>query len=137
MILYADMVADLFHYGHIEFIKNIHKFKNEGDEVVIGIHNDETVKSYKRIPVMTMEERIRVVESCKYVDRVIANSPLIKTQEYINLNKIDYIFIPDNRTESEIKHWLEVPLNMGIVRIIPYTPSISTTDIINKIINNY
>jgi cytidyltransferase-like protein len=133
MILYADMVADLFHYGHIEFIKNIYKFKNDGDEVVIGIHNDETVKSYKRTPIMTMEERVRVVESCKYVDRVLPNSPLIKTLDYINSNKIDYIFIPDNRTETEIKQWLEAPLKMGIVRTIPYTPSISTTDIIKRI----
>jgi cytidyltransferase-like protein len=109
MILYADMVADLYHYGHLEFIKNIYLHKKEGDLVYIGIHNDVDVESYKRIPVLTMEERIKILESCKYIDKIIPNAPLKVTKEYIDLHKINYIFIPNNRTEDEINEWLEYP----------------------------
>ena len=133
MILYTDMVADLFHYGHVIFLKNIYLQKKEGDLLYVGIVSDESAKSYKRPPIMTMEERIKVVEGCKYVDKVIADSPVTITKEFIDLHKIDLIFTPDNRTEDEIKLMLEVPYHMGIVRKIPYTNTISTTDIIKRI----
>jgi len=135
MILYADMVADLFHYGHLEFIKNIYLHKKKDDLVYIGIHNDIEVESYKRKPILTMEERIKVLESCKYIDKIIPNAPLIVTKEYIDLHKIDYIFIPNNRKDEEIDNWLEYPKKLYMVKIIPYTNSISTTDIINRIIS--
>ena len=127
------MVADLFHYGHVNYLKEIFKMKKEGDIFLVGIHNDEETKSYKRLPILTMEERIKALESCKYVDKVIPNAPLKITEEYIKLHNIDLIFTPDNRTESEIKLMLEVPYSLGIVRKIPYTPSISTSDIIRRI----
>jgi len=133
MILYADMVADLFHYGHVNFLKNIYLQKKEGDLVYIGIVSDESAKSYKRTPIMSMEERIQVVEACKYVDKVIKDSPVSITKEFIDLHKIDLIFTSDNRTEDEIKLMLEVPYQMGIVRKVPYTNTISTTDIIKRI----
>jgi len=133
MILYTDMVADLFHYGHVNYLKNIYLQKKEGDLLYVGIHSDECTKSYKRTPIMTMEERIQVVEACKYVDKVIVDSPITTTKEYIDLHKIDLIFTPDNRTEDEIKLMLEIPYQMGIVRKVPYTNTISTTDIIKRI----
>jgi glycerol-3-phosphate cytidylyltransferase-like family protein len=101
--------------------------------VYVGIVSDESAKSYKRPPIMTMEERIKAVEGCKYVDKVIADSPVTITKEFIDLHKIDLIFTPDNRTEDEIKLMLEVPYEMGIVRKVPYTNTISTTDIIKRI----
>lgn len=133
MILYTNMVADLFHYGHVNYLKNIYLQKKQGDLLYVGIHSDNTTESYKRIPIMTMEERIQVVEACKYVDKVIADSPVTLTKEFIDLHKIDLIFTPDNRTEDEIKLMLQVPYEMGIVRKIPYTNTISTTDIIKRI----
>jgi len=136
MILYTDMVADLFHYGHVEYLKNIAAQKKEGDLLYVGIHDDETVASYKRIPVMTMDERIRVVEACKYVDKVISAAPLFITEEYLQLHKIDYVFIPDNRTPAEIQQMVAIPYKFGIVKTIPYTTTISTTDIIKRLIHN-
>jgi cytidyltransferase-like protein len=138
MILYADMVADLYHYGHLEYIKNIYLHKKENDLVYIGIHDDITVESYKRLPILTMEERIKVLESCKYIDKIIPNAPLKVTKEYIDLHKIDYIFIPNNRTEEDINDWYDLPKKLNMIKVIPYTNTISTTDIINRIITrNY
>lgn len=129
------MVADLFHYGHVNYLNEIYKMKKEGDLLFVGIHNDNDTLSYKRLPILTMNERVKVLESCKYIDKVIPNAALRITEEYINKNKIDLVFTPDNRTESEIKLMLEVPYSLGIVRKIPYTPSISTSDIIKRIQN--
>ena len=128
------MVGDLFHYGHVNFIKEIHdKYKNPGDKIYIGVHNDETIKSYKRKPILTMDERINVISSCKYIDKIIPNAPLNITNNYIQEHKIDLVFIPDNRTEEEIKLMIPGIYDKGIVRKIKYTDTISTTDIIKRI----
>jgi cytidyltransferase-like protein len=137
MIFYADMVADLYHFGHSEYIKNIYLQKKDNDLVYIGIHNDEVVESYKRTPILTMEERIKVIESCKYIDKIIPNAPLKVTKEYIDLHKIDYIFIPNNRTDEEICIMYEIPFKLGMIKTIPYTNTISSTEIIDRIIKRY
>lgn len=133
MVFYTDMVADLFHYGHLEYIKQIYDLKKPGEKLIIGVHNDETVESYKRKPILTMEERIKVLSCCKYVDSIIPNAPLEINMDYVNLHNISRIFIPDNRTEEEIKLMVAVPYKLGMVTKIPYTHTISTTEIIERI----
>jgi cytidyltransferase-like protein len=133
MIFYTDMVADMFHYGHSEYLRKIYELKKDGDKLYVGIHNDETVQSYKRLPVLTMDERIKVVSSCKYIDKIISDAPLSISKEYIDLYKIDQIFIPNNRTIEEIQVMVKIPYELGMVKQIPYTHEISTTDIIKRI----
>jgi len=70
--IYIDGVWDMFHYGHVNFMK---KCKEKGDILIVGICSDEDCKDYKRIPVITMEERTKVIEGCKYVDEIIAPCP--------------------------------------------------------------
>ena len=67
-IVYVDMCADLLHYGHTRFLE---KAKKLGEKLVVGIHSDETIKSYKRIPVCIMKERIELVKSVKWIDEII------------------------------------------------------------------
>ena len=73
------MVADLFHYGHVNFLKQCHKL---GDYLIVGIHSDKDVETYKRKPILSFEERIKVVQACKYVDKVV-KGPLILTTEFL------------------------------------------------------
>ncbi|MBL4897158.1 MAG: adenylyltransferase/cytidyltransferase family protein [Erythrobacter sp.] len=61
------MAADLFHYGHVEFLKNARAF---GDHLLVGVNSDETVGANKRHPILNMEERIACVGGCRYVDEV-------------------------------------------------------------------
>jgi cytidyltransferase-like protein len=50
-------VADLFHYGHVNFLRTARK---HGDYLLVEIHSDEVVRTYKRAPVLSMDERIAV-----------------------------------------------------------------------------
>jgi cytidyltransferase-like protein len=127
------MCADLFHYGHVNQLRNCRELCGPNNKVIVGIHSDEVIASYKRAPVMTMKERIAVVESCKYVDLVIPNAPLTLTEEYINKHHITTLIVSDQRTESEMKLMYAVPLKLGIITITPHTNTISTTDIIGRI----
>ena len=78
------MCADLIHYGHIRFIK---KAKELGNKLIVGLHSDETIESYKRTPIMSFNERKEIIESIKYIDEIIDNAPLNPTVEYLSKNR--------------------------------------------------
>ncbi len=67
---YVDMVGDLFHAGHVAFIKNVRdmvkrEFGNDHIYVMVGITNDKDVIPYKRKPISSMEERITSISACR------------------------------------------------------------------------
>lgn len=124
------MVADLFHYGHVNFLKQASR---HGDFLLVGIHADETVESYKRKPILTMKERVASVEGCRYVDEVIPNAPLEITREWIDKHKIDLIIHGDDVAPEVRDAWYRVPIEMGIYQSVGYTAGISTTELISRI----
>lgn len=128
--VYADIVGDLFHKGHVEFFKNARAM---GDYLVIGVLSDETVASYKRVPILTMEERASVIAACKYVDEVILDPPLRTSKEWLEEHKIDIVVHGDDFNPATLQDQYGVPLQMGILKIVPYTKGISTSDIIQRI----
>ena len=127
--VYADMVADLFHHGHIEFLKQVSAM---GNHVLIGIHDDDVVGGYKRKTILTMEERVSSVAGCRYVDEVFPNAPLQVTSEWIDKHDIHLVVHGDDISDEGLKYMYEVPISMGIYRTVPYTKGISTTEIIRR-----
>lgn len=127
------MTADLFHFGHVNFLKQASEI---GDYLIAGIHSDETVQNYKRSPILTMEERISVVASCRYVDEVIPNAPLIIDLKWIKKHNIHLVVHGDDFSEDLLQLCYKIPIEMGIFKKVPYTPGISTTDIMNRLKNS-
>ena len=128
--VYADMVADLFHYGHVEFLRRAREL---GDALLVGIHSDATVESYKRAPVMSMRERVRVVEACRYVDEVIPDAPLEVTREWIERHRIDLVVNGDDLDPEQEAAMYAAPASMGILRTVPYTAGISTSELLGRL----
>ncbi|HSX03540.1 MAG TPA: adenylyltransferase/cytidyltransferase family protein [Rhabdochlamydiaceae bacterium] len=128
--VYADIVGDLFHMGHVEFFKNA---KAYGDYLIIGVLSDESVASYKRIPILTLEERVAVIKACKYVDEVIAAPPLRTTKEWLEEHQIDIVVHGDDFNKEQLLDQYTAPIEMDIFKIVPYTRGISSTDIIKRI----
>ena len=95
-IIYIDMVADMLH-------------KNTNNKLYLGIHNDIDVQVYKRKPILTMNERINILSYFPLIDKIIPNAPINVDEEYIKLHKIDFICMPNNRTDEEIKLMYEYP----------------------------
>jgi cytidyltransferase-like protein len=123
------MVADLFHYGHVEFLK---KSRAYGNTLIVGICSDELVQRHKRMPIMSMDERIRSVSNCQYVDEVIPNAPWTIDKNWINKHKIDVVIHSDDYSPEQIANIYKVPIAMGIFHTVSYTPAISTTEIIRR-----
>ncbi len=124
------MVADLFHYGHVNFLRQA---REHGDYLLVGIHADDTVMRYKPRPIFSMEERVASVEGCKYVDEVVSNAPLTIDRAWIEQHDIDLILHGDDFSNELEELCYKTPMEMGIYRSVDYTPGISTTDIIARI----
>jgi cytidyltransferase-like protein len=132
--IYVDVVADLMHAGHVEFFK---KAKAMGDYLIVGILSDADVASYKRAPILTLEERAAEVRACRYVDEVITAPPMRVSEEWLKENLIDFVVHGDDFDEKTMCWWYGVPMQMGIFRTVPYTKGISTTNIIKRITDRY
>ena len=124
------MVADLFHYGHVNFLRQARQC---GDYLLVGVHADETVMSYKRRPILSMGERVASVEGCRYVDEVVSDAPLVIERAWIEQHNIDLILHGDDVSREMEERWYKIPIEMGIYRSVGYTPEISTTKIIARI----
>ncbi|MDP6667961.1 MAG: adenylyltransferase/cytidyltransferase family protein [Dehalococcoidia bacterium] len=128
--VYVDMVADLFHYGHVNFLRQV---STHGDYLLVGVHADEAVTAYKRKPIMSMPERVASVEGCRYVDEVVPNAPITIDREWIELHRIDLVMHGDDFSSELEELCYKVPMEMGIYRTTGYTPGISTTELIARI----
>ena len=131
--VYADLVADFFHSGHVEFFK---KARTLGDYLIVGIHSDEVLISndYKKgKPILTMEERVNSVGACRFVDEVLPNAPFIIDRPWIDKHNIEIVVRGDDMPQDRLEYFYKVPMDMGIFRMVPYTAGISTTEIIRRI----
>lgn len=126
-----DGVFDLFHIGHIKLLKEIKESGNY--HLIVGVHSDKEVESYKRTPILTMKERAFTVGACRYVDEVMENAPLNVTKEEIEDYKIDLVFHAHSEEEhNEYATFYDVPSKMGIFRRVDYHDGISTSELINR-----
>ncbi|PKB73467.1 MAG: hypothetical protein BZY75_01770 [SAR202 cluster bacterium Io17-Chloro-G7] len=129
--MYVDMVADLFHYGHMEFLR---KAREMGTYLIAGIVADDVAELSKRKPILTMEERVASVAGCKYVDQVLPNAPWRIDRAWIIQHHIQLVVHGDDYHEEQLDDIYNVPKEMGILRTVPYTKGISSTEIIRRIL---
>mgnify|MGYP003649315223 FL=1 len=138
--VYIDGVWDLFHRGHVELFKRAHSMY---DKVVVGVCSDEVVKSYKRNPIIPYEDRVEVLKSCRYVDKVYIDAPHTPSLEFLDKNKFDYLLhaVEDSiNWKSEITNLyhedvVEI-INADRFHYLSYT-GYHSTDIINNIVKQY
>ena len=127
--VYVDMVADLFHHGHVELLKQASAL---GDYLLVGIHGDDVVLAHKRNTILTMEERVACVAGCRYVDQVLPNAPWITDRSWIAKHNINLVVHGSDYSQEDLNETHSDAIDMGILRIVVYTPGISTTDIIRR-----
>lgn len=65
-------IFDLLHAGHLHYVEQA---KSLGDELIVIIAHDETVRKQKHEPVTGQELRRRMVEGLKPVDTAMIGNP--------------------------------------------------------------
>ncbi|MGC9375922.1 MAG: adenylyltransferase/cytidyltransferase family protein [Bacteroidales bacterium] len=123
---YTMGVFDLFHIGHLNIIKNA---KSLCDYLVVGVTTDERTKKIKgNLPIIPFEERLKIIESLKYVDRVVPKSSSDIKEDW-NQIKFD-LFVKGSDWEGTPKgKALEAELaKLGVkVEYFPYTKETSSS----------
>lgn len=130
---YTDGVYDLFHIGHLNMIQAA---KNQCEYLIVGVHGDDVVKEYKPFyPIINENERKRIIESIKGVDRAVINRYRDKMKLW-ELYKFDVIFIGDDWKGTD--RWINFEKELNAINVdviyVPYTKGISTSDIRRKIL---
>lgn len=130
---YTSGVFDLFHVGHLNILK---KAKEQCDYLIVAVSTDDLAEEYKKKrPIICFEERKEIIQAIKYVDKVVEQTTLDKYSAWKQYG-FDILFHGSdwkgdalyNRFERELK-------KVGVETVyINYTPSISTTIIRERII---
>ena len=125
MLGYTTGVYDLFHIGHLRLLQSASQLC---DRLIVGVTVDELVKYKNKEAAIPFEERLAIVEGCKYVDCAIAQRSIDKFEAWEKL-KFDVLFVGDDwfATESWVK--TEQMLKEVNVKVmyLPYTTKTSSS----------
>jgi|GEM_PF-310062 len=132
--VYTRMVADLFHEGHINFLRAAQAL---GTHLTVCVVSDERVVENKgKLPVMTQAERAAVVVACKYVDVVMTETPANVSAEFMQQHGFHiYTFACVSEQERLDKYKLCESLPAEMIHELTYTPGISTSDLVMRILD--
>lgn len=131
--VYSVMGCDILNYGHV----NVLKVASTYGKLTVGLLSDDILNTYERVPINTFDNRKKVLDSISHVSDVVEQDSLDLTD---NLRKFkpSYVIHGDNwqtnRFDKQqiinvLKEW------DGQLIEVPYTHDISTTSIINKVLN--
>lgn len=130
-IVLTNGVFDIIHSGHI----NLFEFaKSQGNKLVVAVDTDERVKFQKGDdrPINTLSERIRVLNSIRYIDEVLTFNSKEELEEVYKLSRASTIVKGSEWTEAELRSRDNIPEDIEI-KIYPLYKDFSTSKIINKI----
>ena len=117
---------DVFHIGHVNILE---RAKQEGGYLIVGVSSDKLSFSKKqRYPVYNQQQRVKIVQSLRFVDEVFIEESLELKPNYIEDYRADVLVMGDDWTGrfDDMKALCEVSY-------LPRTPSISTTEIIEVV----
>lgn len=129
--IYAYVVADVLHIGHL---RHLQKAKQYGDYLIVGVLTDEATMEQKPRPIISFAERVEIIRALKIVDEVVTQdtySPLSNVQRL----KPDVLMESDSHNEQPAN---KVVLDYGgTVIVTPYYRSQSSTKIKDKVLSNW
>ena len=116
---------DLLHYGHINLLK---RAKELGDYLIVAVSSDDFNLKKGKKSFFSLEQRIQMIQSIKYVDQVIVESTWEQKAHDIAKYNIDVFVIGDDWKGKFdfLKEYCDVVY-------LSRTPEISTTQIKKKL----
>ncbi|XP_034472036.1 ethanolamine-phosphate cytidylyltransferase isoform X1 [Drosophila innubila] len=136
-IVYVAGAFDLFHVGHLDFLEKASKL---GDYLIVGLHTDPVVNSYKgsNYPIMNLHERVLSVLACKFVNEVVIGAPYCVTEELLDHFKIDIVChgrTPIAMEDGKIDPYA-VPKTRAIFELLDSGNEMTTERIVERIISH-
>ena len=130
-VVFTNGCFDVFHLGHLRYLKHC---KSLGDELIVGINSDNSVRRLKGTsrPINNQDTRKEFLEELPFVDRVIVfeeDTPL----KLINLLKPNVLVKGGDYQSDNIVGAAEVKSNGGEIVISPFVSGYSSSQIINRL----
>jgi len=112
---------DMFHIGHLELLKRI---KGMADELIVAVSTDEFNQIKGKKTIIPFEQRAKIVESIRYVDRVIAENSWEQKKDDIKKYGVTHFVMGDDWRGKfdDLKELCEVVY-------LPRTQGISSTEL--------
>ncbi len=129
-VVFTNGCFDILHAGHVEYLEAA---KSLGDELIVGINSDKSVKTLKGNgrPINKLAHRAKVLGSLKCVDKVVVfgdKTPI----KLIKAIKPNVLVKGGDYKVKEIVGYQVVTQAGGSVVTIPLVEGLSTTNIISK-----
>ncbi len=134
-IVFTNGCFDIIHYGHISYLQEA---GSRGDILIVGLNSDASVRRLKgeSRPVVGQEERASVLAALNCIDYVVIfdeDTP----QKLIASIKPDVLVKGGDYTPEQVVGREEVEKAGGRVEIIPLVEGLSTSNIVQRIIENH
>lgn len=99
-VVYAPGEWDLFHVGHVRFLKAA---RSLGDFLIVGCYGDDTIhkKKGKNYPLQTLHERALNVLACRYVDDVLLGAPWQASLDLLTTLNVSVLVTGHNNLYAE------------------------------------
>lgn len=123
---YTTGVFDMFHIGHLNILR---RAKERCDYLIVGVSTDEVVESYKHHkPIIPFEQRAAIVEAIKYVDEVVPQTTMDKT-EFLKSRHFDVMFHGDEWKGTDLynKYEKEFAKYGARIEYLSHTEGISSS----------
>lgn len=114
---------DLFHKGHVNILR---RAKELGDTLIVAVSTDEFNQTKGKISRFPYEERKLIVESIRYVDKVIPEENWEQKLDDIKKYNVDVLVMGDDWKDSDKFDYLKDYVELVF---LPRTEGISTTQI--------
>ena len=134
-VVFTNGVFDILHIGHLTYLEEA---GNLGDVLVVGVNSDASVKVNKgdKRPINSEKNRAYVLLGTKFVDCAAIFDE--KTPEkLLDVLKPDVHVKGGDYKKEDLPETKIVEGNGGEVKILSFVDNVSTTQIINKIIEAY
>ena len=120
---------DLFHVGHVRLLRRLAEI---GDHLTVCVSTDEFNASKGKVSVVPFEQRIEIVQSCRYVDAVLPETSWDQKASDIVKYGISVFAMGDDWTGKfdDLSEFCEV-------MYLPRTVSISSTSLKSYVKNEH
>lgn len=128
--IYTSGVFDLLHASHVRALRAAKSQGGKDSVLIVGVATDEDTMAYKRKPVIPYEQRLKMIKSLDFVDKVIT-APLFTCEQFYKLFSID-LHVQGEDDAGEIDYY-KGGKELGIMKFIGRDPIESTTSCIKKL----
>ena len=106
--VYLCFSTDIIHGGHIAIIQKAAAL----GKVIIGLMTDEAVATYKRFPILSYEERRKIIENIKGISEIVEQSTLSYVPNLLKY-KPDIVVHGDEWREG-----IQVPVRQEVIKTL-------------------